>query len=697
MSTLPTIQEQEEPSSRPSTAERIRNNSKRQSLDVFQPVGGRSSGDTNRSVSKHSLVTRPKVDEVTVTEDCFGLYSIQDRLPVKVMRYTWKSTKNVEVQIITYGARIVSMKCPDRRGIVADVVLGCGDLAGYIEYAEHYFGATMGVVTGKIRNAWFELYGKRIKIAESQDGHYNNGDPNGLDKVIWNSYMKDTKVTLSHVIPHKHNGFPGPVMINITYELVPENEFRITMEARSAKSTIVNLSNLCYFNLGGHNGGPEELKKHSIVMNCNCYTLMGNDGFPSGKIMNVSSTKYDFMKPTLLKNHLGIEPGDGYDQNFCVNRATSQGDCLVARVMHTTNGRVLEIYSNQFGVRFDTANELGLGVISPPIRIEPSTITQEGNIFGILSRMYTIMREANNLTDEDFEKVHKALVMMRRTPPPTLSSNVEKQPVTQHVSHTSPDFCVYGFLDALEQSIGAIYDIIPKNIGDVKDWSELRLIIQEMIDKCEQMDAVKQSIVIDQVTEIITDATASREEVVETTETVENSDSTKASDVTLPKKVSSLKITSSPIKKSPRSLESLADDNGNKSSTSVKEKLPSSSSIKRKSSEKLMQAEQYDMIERPSSSQLNSSVQKSQIGHVESPLNLISNRFQDGRIHGKNDSVYIRHGGMAFQTQNYPNAIHHTNFPSPILRPGETYKHTIVYKFWVQNKESKPSRNKRYR
>jgi aldose 1-epimerase len=39
-----------------------------------------------------------------------------------------------------------------------------------------------------------------------------------------------------------------------------------------------------------------------------------------------------------------------------------------------------------------------------------------------------------------------------------------------------------------------------------------------------------------------------------------------------------------------------------------------------------------------------------------------------------------QYGGFCFETQNFPDAVNHTNFPSPILTPGKIYQHETVYK-----------------
>ncbi len=48
---------------------------------------------------------------------------------------------------------------------------------------------------------------------------------------------------------------------------------------------------------------------------------------------------------------------------------------------------------------------------------------------------------------------------------------------------------------------------------------------------------------------------------------------------------------------------------------------------------------------------------------------------------GKNGVRYQPYSGMCLETQGYPDAIHHDNFPSVILRPGEEYKTETSFRF----------------
>ncbi|GAB3235045.1 galactose mutarotase [Algoriphagus aestuariicola] len=51
---------------------------------------------------------------------------------------------------------------------------------------------------------------------------------------------------------------------------------------------------------------------------------------------------------------------------------------------------------------------------------------------------------------------------------------------------------------------------------------------------------------------------------------------------------------------------------------------------------------------------------------------------------GAEGKTYDKHWGFCLESQNWPDAINHDNFPSPILNPGEKYEHTIEYKFSVE-------------
>ncbi|HQN94067.1 MAG TPA: aldose epimerase family protein [Prolixibacteraceae bacterium] len=65
-------------------------------------------------------------------------------------------------------------------------------------------------------------------------------------------------------------------------------------------------------------------------------------------------------------------------------------------------------------------------------------------------------------------------------------------------------------------------------------------------------------------------------------------------------------------------------------------------------------------------------------------VQLYSGNFMDGREIGKSDKPYKYRSAFCLETQKFPDAPHHPTFPSIELKPGDTYRHTCIYKFSVK-------------
>lgn len=65
----------------------------------------------------------------------------------------------------------------------------------------------------------------------------------------------------------------------------------------------------------------------------------------------------------------------------------------------------------------------------------------------------------------------------------------------------------------------------------------------------------------------------------------------------------------------------------------------------------------------------------------EPGVQLYTGNFLDGSLTGKNGIVYNQHYGFCLETQHFPDSPNQDNFPSTILKPGETYGYTTIYKF----------------
>jgi aldose 1-epimerase len=69
---------------------------------------------------------------------------------------------------------------------------------------------------------------------------------------------------------------------------------------------------------------------------------------------------------------------------------------------------------------------------------------------------------------------------------------------------------------------------------------------------------------------------------------------------------------------------------------------------------------------------------------TEPGLQFYSGNFLDGTIKGKGGVMIAHRSGFCLETQHFPDSPNHANFPSTVLRPGETYSSTTVFTFGVK-------------
>ncbi len=70
-----------------------------------------------------------------------------------------------------------------------------------------------------------------------------------------------------------------------------------------------------------------------------------------------------------------------------------------------------------------------------------------------------------------------------------------------------------------------------------------------------------------------------------------------------------------------------------------------------------------------------------EVSTTEPGIQFYSGNFLDGSQKGHGGVVYRKHYGFCLEAQHFPDSVHHANFPSVILRPGQTYRQTTVYRF----------------
>ena len=69
---------------------------------------------------------------------------------------------------------------------------------------------------------------------------------------------------------------------------------------------------------------------------------------------------------------------------------------------------------------------------------------------------------------------------------------------------------------------------------------------------------------------------------------------------------------------------------------------------------------------------------------TEPGLQFYTGNFLDSTLKGKNNWMYGKHAALCLETQHFPDGPNQPSFPNTILKPGEMYQHTTVYRFSVK-------------
>jgi aldose 1-epimerase len=276
-----------------------------------------------------------------------------------VSLFKLKNSLNTELCITNYGCRIVSLKVGDKNGDPADVVMGFDSIDGYLQTTEVYHGATIGRYSNRIEKGNFHLKEKEYHLALNNPPNHLHGGPGGFHTKVWDveKFDKDS-ITLSYLSVDGEEDYPGNLKIKVRFNLSEQNEVIISYEAVTDQSTVLNVTNHAYFNLNGLGSGT--ILNHLLQINAEHYTPVGETLIPYGNLESVAGTPFDFTSPFIIgerinEDHLQLKYGNGYDHNYVLNKSGLEPN-FAARVIADKTGIILEVFTDQPGMQFYTAN-----------------------------------------------------------------------------------------------------------------------------------------------------------------------------------------------------------------------------------------------------------------------------------------------------------------------------------------------------
>ena len=283
---------------------------------------------------------------MTVTSNHLGTVDNQ-----AVTQFTITNHAGMGVDIINYGATVQSIRVPDAKGNIDDVVLGFDTLEEYVNGNAPYLGVVCGRVANRICDGRFTLEGVDYTLAVNNGTNALHGGLKGFDKRVWSTETTDNGVRMTLISADGEEGYPGQLTVSILYTLSEDNTLTLDYQAVTDKPTIINLTNHSYFNLAGHDSGL--VLDHEIRINASAITPPNENLIPTGEITPVAGTPFDFMEPHKIGER--IDTVGGYDHNFVLNPDAAEPS---VRVFEPTSGRTMEMKTTEPGVQFYTGNFL---------------------------------------------------------------------------------------------------------------------------------------------------------------------------------------------------------------------------------------------------------------------------------------------------------------------------------------------------
>lgn len=275
--------------------------------------------------------------------------------------YTMANSTGVKVSVTNYGGIITSLKVPDRDGQIADVVLGYDTLQEYTEDVI-YIGSVVGRYANRIKGGLLKLGQSTYQLDCNRPGIHLHGGNQGFNKKIWEPQIvqnqRGLELRLFLNSPDGDEGYPGNLRTRVSYVLTEDSSLIIDYGAETDKPTVVNLTQHSYFNLAGQG----DITGHFIQINGSEFTPVGPDLIPTGELVEVEGSPFDFRTLRRISEAIAEEDnrkkaGDGFDHNYVLD---TRGDVnkVAAYLYHEESGRTMAVYTTKPGMQFYSGNYL---------------------------------------------------------------------------------------------------------------------------------------------------------------------------------------------------------------------------------------------------------------------------------------------------------------------------------------------------
>lgn len=277
--------------------------------------------------------------------------------------YTLTNANGVEVSITNYGGAIVAIMVPDKKGIMANVIQGHDSIKGVVESPEPFLSTLVGRYGNRICRGKFTMNGKEYSLAVNNGPNHLHGGPTGFHARVWDAeQINGQELVLRYVSAYYEEGFPGELEMVVKYSLSDDNELIIDYRGKTNKKTIVNMTSHGFFSLAGIANPTPDALNNILTINADFYVPIDENSIPTGEILKVEGTPFDFRTPHSVGERIGdtdneqIKNGTGYDHCFVLKKNEPGELSFAVKCVEPESGRVMEVYTTEPGVQFYSSN-----------------------------------------------------------------------------------------------------------------------------------------------------------------------------------------------------------------------------------------------------------------------------------------------------------------------------------------------------
>jgi aldose 1-epimerase len=232
-------------------------------------------------------------------------------------------------QILDYGASLHGLFIKDRNGVLHNTVLRT-DTADHLE-GMTVEGSVIGRVANRIGNGSFSIDGKTYQLEKNRGTNFiHGGSENYAHQIFEFVQMSTSSITLYH-----HDlgrcGFECEADIYVTYTLGDDHILTISYKMSADGDTLFCPVNHSYFNIGDLTDARDCI----LQIHASAIAEKDGDGVPTGRILPVSGTAWDFTKAEKIRKNFNLLPegSRGFDDYYLLEDSSIKE----AAVLHSAS------------------------------------------------------------------------------------------------------------------------------------------------------------------------------------------------------------------------------------------------------------------------------------------------------------------------------------------------------------------------